>query len=72
MENLQETLERIYGLLIRYGMKFVIAVVVLILGLIVILDQMIPNVPFPDDFSSTLPVRFHFDNVIGPEFSALQ
>lgn len=36
MENLQPTLERIYALVVRYGMKFVMAIVVLILGLIVI------------------------------------
>ena len=36
MENFQEVLERIYGLAIRYGMKFILALVVLILGLIVI------------------------------------
>ena len=36
MENLQEVLERLYGLFIRYGMKFVLAIVVLVVGLIVI------------------------------------
>ncbi len=36
MENFQEVLERIYDLVIRYGMKFILAIVVLIVGLIVI------------------------------------
>jgi small conductance mechanosensitive channel len=36
MDNLQEILERIYTLAIRYGMKFILAVVVLVLGLIAI------------------------------------
>lgn len=36
MENFQEILERMYGLFIRYGMKLVLALVVLIVGLIVI------------------------------------
>ena len=36
MENFQETLQKIYDLVIQYGMKFIIAIVVLILGLIVI------------------------------------
>ena len=36
MDKFQDTLQKIYELLIRYGMKFIIAVVVLILGLIVI------------------------------------
>ncbi|MEN8201186.1 MAG: mechanosensitive ion channel domain-containing protein [Bacteroidota bacterium] len=36
MENFQETIEKMYALFVRYGMKFVLAVVVLILGLIVI------------------------------------
>jgi len=36
MENFQEILERMYALFIRYGMKFVLALVVLIVGLIVI------------------------------------
>ena len=36
MEKFQETLERLYGLFVRYGMKFILAVVVLIVGLIVI------------------------------------
>jgi small conductance mechanosensitive channel len=36
MENFQETLERLYGLFVRYGMKFVLAIVVLVVGLIVI------------------------------------
>ena len=37
MEKFQEIFERLYGLFIRYGMKFILAVVVLIVGLIVIL-----------------------------------
>jgi small conductance mechanosensitive channel len=36
MENLQVVLERIYGLAVRYGVKFIMAVAVLIIGLIVI------------------------------------
>jgi small conductance mechanosensitive channel len=36
MTNIQDVLERIYGLVVRYGMKFIMAVVVLIIGLIVI------------------------------------
>ena len=36
MEQFQEVLERLYGLFVRYGMKFILALVVLILGLIVI------------------------------------
>ncbi|MFH0757871.1 MAG: mechanosensitive ion channel domain-containing protein [Bacteroidota bacterium] len=36
MEKFQEILERMYALFIRYGMKFVLALVVLIVGLIVI------------------------------------
>jgi len=36
MSNFQETIERLYALFVRYGMKFVLAIVVLILGLIVI------------------------------------
>ncbi len=36
MENLQDVLQRIYGLVVRYGMKFIMALVVLIVGLIVI------------------------------------
>jgi small conductance mechanosensitive channel len=36
MTNIQDVLERIYGLVVRYGMKFIMAVVVLIVGLIVI------------------------------------
>jgi small conductance mechanosensitive channel len=36
MTNIQDVLERIYGLMVRYGMKFIMAVVVLIIGLIVI------------------------------------
>jgi small conductance mechanosensitive channel len=36
MEKFQEILERMYTLMIRYGMKFILAMVVLIVGLIVI------------------------------------
>jgi small conductance mechanosensitive channel len=36
MENFQDTLERLYGLFVRYGMKLLLAIVVLIVGLIVI------------------------------------
>ncbi|MEN8230550.1 MAG: mechanosensitive ion channel domain-containing protein [Bacteroidota bacterium] len=36
MENFQEVLERIYALVVAYGMKFIMALVVLIIGLIVI------------------------------------
>jgi len=36
MEKFQEILERLYGLFVQYGMKFVLAIVVLIVGLIVI------------------------------------
>lgn len=36
MSNFQETIERLYALFVRYGLKFVLAIVVLILGLIVI------------------------------------
>ena len=36
MENFQETLQKIYDLGVQYGMKFVLAIVVLILGLLVI------------------------------------
>lgn len=36
MDNFQELQERIYDLALRYGMKFILAIVVLILGLIVI------------------------------------
>ncbi len=36
MENLQVVLERLYTLAVRYGIKFILAVVVLILGLFVI------------------------------------
>ena len=36
MENFQVALERIYGLVVRYGMKFITALIVLIVGLIVI------------------------------------
>ncbi len=36
MENFQAILERMYTLIIRYGMKFILAIVVLIAGLIVI------------------------------------
>jgi small conductance mechanosensitive channel len=36
MENFQEVIERLYGLFVRYGMKFLLAVVVLIVGLILI------------------------------------
>lgn len=36
MENFQVILERIYAILVKYGMKFVMAIVVLVVGLIVI------------------------------------
>lgn len=36
MENFQEVIQRLYGLFVRYGMKFILAIVVLIVGLIVI------------------------------------
>ena len=36
MENLQVVLERIYSLVVRYGIKFIMALAVLIIGLIVI------------------------------------
>jgi small conductance mechanosensitive channel len=36
MDNLQEIFDRLYALIVRYGMKFILAVVVLIVGLIVI------------------------------------
>jgi small conductance mechanosensitive channel len=36
MTNIQDVLERIYGLVVRYGMKFIMAMVVLIVGLFVI------------------------------------
>lgn len=36
MENFQETLQKIYDLVVQYGMKFILAIVVLLLGLIVI------------------------------------
>ena len=36
MEKFQEVLERMYSLFVRYGMKFLLALVVLIVGLIVI------------------------------------
>lgn len=36
MEKFQEVLEKLYGLFVQYGMKFVLAIVVLVLGLIVI------------------------------------
>jgi small conductance mechanosensitive channel len=36
MENFQATLERLYELFIQYGLKFVLAIVVLVVGLIVI------------------------------------
>ncbi len=36
MEKFQEVFERLYGLLVRYGMRFIMALVVLIVGLIVI------------------------------------
>ena len=36
MEKFQEILENLYGLFVRYGMKFVTAIIVLIVGLIVI------------------------------------
>ena len=36
MENFQETLQKIYELAIQYGMKFVMAIVVLLVGLIVV------------------------------------
>lgn len=36
MEKFQEVLERMYSLIVRYGMKFILALVVLIVGLIVI------------------------------------
>ena len=36
MEKFQVVLERLYGLFVQYGMKFLLAVVVLIAGLIVI------------------------------------
>ena len=36
MENFQATLQKIYDLVVQYGMKFILAIVVLILGLIVI------------------------------------
>ncbi|MEN8156302.1 MAG: mechanosensitive ion channel domain-containing protein [Bacteroidota bacterium] len=36
MENLQEVIEKLYGLFVRYGMKFVLAIVVLVVGLLVI------------------------------------
>ena len=36
MEKFQEILERMYTLIVRYGMKFILALVVLIVGLIVI------------------------------------
>ena len=36
MEKLQEILDRMYTLIVRYGMKFILALVVLIVGLIVI------------------------------------
>ena len=36
MEQFQEVLERLYGLFVRYGMKFVLAIVVLVVGLLVI------------------------------------
>jgi len=36
MENLQVTLQKIYDLVVQYGMKFIMAVVVLVLGLFVI------------------------------------
>ena len=36
MEKIQEILENLYGLFVRYGMKFLLAIVVLVLGLLVI------------------------------------
>ena len=36
MEKYQEVIERLYGLAIRYGLKFILAIVVLIVGLLVI------------------------------------
>ena len=36
MEKFQEVIDRLYGLAIRYGLKFILAIVVLIVGLIVI------------------------------------
>lgn len=36
MEKIQEALEKIYGLAVLHGMKFILAIVVLIIGLIVI------------------------------------
>lgn len=36
MEKFTEVIERLYGLAIRYGLKFILAIVVLIVGLIVI------------------------------------
>ena len=36
MEKFQETLQKIYDLAVQYGMKFILAIVVLIVGLIVI------------------------------------
>lgn len=36
MEKFQDILENLYGLIVRYGMKFILALVVLIVGLLVI------------------------------------
>ena len=36
MENFQDVLERIYALVVQYGMKFVMAIVVLLVGLMVV------------------------------------
>ncbi len=36
MENFQEVIERLYGLAVRYGVKFLLAILVLVVGLIVI------------------------------------
>ena len=36
MENFQATIERLYALAVRYGVKFILAIVVLVVGLIVI------------------------------------
>ena len=44
---------------VRYG-------AVIVLRRVVILNEVVPCTPRPDDFSVAAPDRFHFDDVIGP------
>ena len=40
---------------------------VVVLGFVVVLHEMVPSVPFPDNFSAVGPNGFHLDDVVRPD-----